>query len=242
MKKIIFLLFIFCLPASKCIAQTTSPAATPTTSDNVQGVQEIRNKIKDEVEKKLNDINDTTDSSNQKKGIVGKVTSIKDNKITISQTNNQEKTILIDQDTAIIDIKRNKTTIDKLKEGQAILVLGYDTNNILSAKRIIFTKDTDIQPTFKTVTGLITDISKTSPIIAITSLKSKEVQYQLKVSTDISLKKYSKGQKIAAIIKITPNDKTTNTFSTTQIISLETQTQTPTPSPSKPKPSSLQSP
>jgi len=238
MKKIIFLLFIFCLPITKCLAQTITPTTTPTSSDNVQGVQEIRNQVQKVVEKKLNEITDSTDSQNQKKGIVGQITSIKDNKITLSQTNTQEKTILTDENTAFIDTKRNKTTIDKLKEGQAILVLGYDINSILSAKRIIFVKDTDTQPTTKIVTGLITDISKTSSIIAVTSLKNKDLQYQLKVSDTTILKKYSKGQKIAAIIKIIPNVKTTNTFSTTKIISLENPQPTPTPSSSKPKPSS----
>lgn len=216
---------------------TVDPTPTPTgnTLINNENIQKIRQVVQQEVKEKLAAI---TGTSTGKKAFIGIIDKIESNNITISHLDQQYQ-LIVDQDTVFIDTKRNKTTLDKVTPGQAILAMGYfNESQVLETKRIIVVDAESLQNKKHTVVGKIVDISSSSPIFVLIPSSNKDMQYQIKTDkkTQIVLKNKTKlkltdlenGQKV--IVIFSPTTANSKTYYAHKIIRLSTATQnTPTP-------------
>jgi len=174
---------------------------------------------------------ETTIISNGPKSLVGTITQIDNNQITVSYKN-EPKTVAVTEETVFIDIKRNKTKIDNLKSGQDILAMGYfDQYDNFEAKRIVVTDLKTVENKNEIILGKIVDISQSSPIFVLIPIKNKDNQYQIKTDPkteilDKDIDKLKSGQKIVVIIQ--PDPKIAKTFYVSKIITLDSPTaQTP---------------
>jgi len=228
MKLIAFLLLIFNLTCTPALA------VDATTSSDKQ--KDIINLVQQKVKEKLSLI---TSPSTKPKSFIGTITTIDSTKISIDYQNNS-KTILIDDDTAYVDIKRNKSKFANFKVGQGIIAMGYlNENNQLNGKRIVAVDLKSLENKNEVVIGKVVDISKSSPIIVVIPIKNKNSQYQIKTdtkteildksNTKIASKDIVLGQKIIAIIQ--PDVKIAKTFYASKIINLDFATSSPSATP-----------
>jgi hypothetical protein len=222
----IFSLFLNFL-AKPALAATASPSADQT--------KDIVNLVQQKVKEKLNLINTP---SAQPKSFFGIISQLDQNQILINYQN-KSQTITIDDTTAYVDAKKNKSKLTNFKVGQGILAMGYlNTDTSLTGKRIVATDEKTIDNSNQTVIGQIVDISKSSPIFVLIPSKNKDVQYQIKTDSKTTVtdfknskldsKVLASGKKI--IVIISPDAKIANTFYASKIISLDSTTSaTPTP-------------
>lgn len=216
----------------------TKPAMAVTATPSADQTKDIVDIIQQKVKEKLNLINTP---SNQPKSFFGAIIKIDQNQILISYQN-KNQTINVDENTAYIDLKRNKSKFANLKIGQEILAMGYlNDDQSLNTKRIVVTELKAIDNPNQIVVGQIVDISKSSPIFVLIPSKNKDNQYQIKTDSKteiIDLKNNKLDSKILTsgkkiIVIISPDTKITKTFYASKIISLETASSsisaTPTP-------------
>jgi hypothetical protein len=199
--------------------------ATDATS-SAQDVQTIREAVQQKVKEKLNIINTP---SSKPKSFFGTIQKITDQQIEIFQ-NDEAKTVIATDDTAFINLKRNKITLSDLKPGEEILAMGYiNSQNQLDAKRIVVIELKNSQNTTQVVAGQVVDISQTSPVFVLVPFSNKEKQFQIETTSN-TLKGISTGQKIITVIK--PDEEISNTFKLIDIISSKSSASvsaTPTP-------------
>jgi len=173
--------------------------------------------IKQQVMDRLEAIKNKPEKS-LKKGLIGTITSITDNTI-VMELDNTKYTISTTEDTTFLNTKRNKTTIDKFKVGQDILVLGNidkDNSALCTAVRIIQTDIKSIKRLHQVVVGKIVDISKSSPIIVVIPTNNKNTQFQIKLESEP--KDLKVGQKV--IVSIIPDPKVAKTYTALKLLSL----------------------
>lgn len=206
MKKIIqltiFLFIIFSLNFGLAVLaqQPTSEPQTPSTpsaqTEKNQDIEKIRQAVKDKVKEKIDQI---VNKSNQKTGWVGQITNIADNQISLTSLNQDARIVLIDQeDTSIINSKRQQIDSDQLKKDQIILAMGYtNTEGQLLAKRILITNKPLESLKNTIVLATVTDISQTTSTMTLVT-NSRQV-YQVK--TNKNTKDVLKNQKIIAVLK-----------------------------------------
>ncbi len=210
------------------VASSSADDLIDSTSDLGNDIQKIRDVVKLKVQEKLKDISSDTNNQPQKKSIIGTIIQIDNLKLTIDYQNNT-RSINIDPEVSIIDLKRNKAKIENLKVGQEVMVMGYQEDNVFTAKRIVLT---DIKASIlkdQIVIGNVVDISQTSSIIVIIPTRDKNTQYQIKTDSKtiivdrnnnkIDSKKVLKGQKIITIIK--PENEKSKTYIASKIIILD---------------------
>ncbi|MFZ2153084.1 MAG: hypothetical protein WAV41_03430 [Microgenomates group bacterium] len=210
-----------------------SPSPTNTISEDIQ---KIRQAVQQKVKEKLQQI---TSPTSIKKAIVGKIVTISDSEITI-EYKGQVKIIKLDPTLTIIDINRNKTSINKLKVGQDILALGIENSedNSFVGKRLVVTNLTSSLIN-KTVTiGKIVDISKTSSILTLIPNHNKNTLFQIRLDSKsefmsannhkINQNEIKSGHKIIVVLR--PDPKTINTYIALRITDLDYQ---PSPTPTK---------
>jgi len=233
-----FLFFLFSIFFQPVLAQETT--ATPTVSQNL--TEEVREMVTQKVKEiQQNNSGNTSISTDIPKSLVGTITQLGDNQITINYKN-ENKNINITDDTIFINEKKVKIKFSGLKSGQVILAMGYyDQSGNFSAKRIITTTTDDIENKNEIVFGTVADISQTSNILVLIPVKNKNTQYQIKTDsktkiTDknqniLTFSKLKSGQKVVIVIQ--PDAKISNTFDASQIITFESSSTSPTPTPKK---------
>ncbi|MFA6369031.1 MAG: DUF5666 domain-containing protein, partial [Candidatus Shapirobacteria bacterium] len=166
------------------------------------------------------------------KSFVGTITQIDPTQVTINYRN-ESRVITLTDETVFIDLKRNKTKIDNIKEGQDILAMGYfNQYGNFEAKRVVVTDLKTIENKNEIILGKIVDISQSSPIFVLIPTKDKDIQYQIKTDSKteildkdnnkLSLDKLKSGQKIIVIIQ--PDAKIAKTFYVSKIITMDSPT------------------
>jgi len=205
MKKIflsilIFLFLVFVHQSSSGLAQEATDSADQITAtgpaeQNSQDIDSIRQAVKEKVKEKIDQIISKPD---QKLGWVGQISQIESGKISIDCLYKQTRQILVDEDTTIINSKRQTVESDQLKIDQIVLAMGYiDVEGNLLAKRILITNKPLENLKNTIVLATVTDISQTTTVM---TLVTKERQV-FQVRTDKTTKNLIKNQKIIAILK-----------------------------------------
>jgi len=226
---------------NQILAKESTVSASTSDKDLTEEVREMVAKKVKEIQE--NDTNNSSVSTNTPKAIAGTILKIENSQITVGNKNNS-KIITTTEDTVFVDAKKNKIKIDNLKSGQMILSMGYyNQYDGFDAKRIVVTTPEAIENKNEIVFGKIADISQTSNVLVLIPIKNKNVQYQIKTDSKtkiidkddntLTISKLKSGQKIIAIIQ--PDTKTTNSFTVSQIITLESapNSTSPTPTPKK---------
>lgn len=182
--------------------------------------------------------------SNNPKSFFGSITQISDEEILLN-SQNQSKTLKLNQKITYVDTKRQKSKLSNFKVGQTILAMGYiNEDESLDCRRIIATESKTVENNNQIIIGKIVDVSQSqsSPIFVLIPFQNKNGQYQIRTDSkteiiDTTQKKFNStdiivnGKKIIAIIK--PDAKLAQTFYVSKIISLDIDTPSPTPT-SKP--------
>lgn len=240
MQLLLSLILSLFIPNQIFAKESTVSASTSDKNLTEEVRQMVAKKVKEIQE---NDTSNSSVSTNTPKAIAGTILKIENNQITVGNKNNS-KIITTTEDTVFIDAKKNRIKIDNLKSGQVILSMGYyDQYNSFEAKRIVITTSDAIENKNEIVFGKIADISQTSNVLVLIPIKNKNIQYQIKTDSKtkiidkddntLTISKLKSGQKIIAIIQ--PDTKTTNSFTVSQIITLESASNStsPTPTPKK---------
>jgi len=205
MKKIFFFFFFFLFlvfvhQSSSGLAQEATDSADQITAtgpaeQNSQDIDSIRQAVKEKVKEKIDQIISKPD---QKLGWVGQISQIESGKISIDCLYKQTRQILVDEDTTIINSKRQTVESDQLKIDQIVLAMGYiDVEGNLLAKRILITNKPLENLKNTIVLATVTDISQTTTVMTLVT-KDRQV---FQVRTDKTTKNLIKNQKIIAILK-----------------------------------------
>jgi hypothetical protein len=240
-----YLLFFLLLKPSPI--QAITPTATPTiveevvspTPDTSSDIQKIRDAVSQKVKEKLLQII-TPDSV--KKAMIGKIIELTANTLSV-EYNSQLRPIQLDPAVSIIDANRNKSSLEKLKIGQDILLMGIENSseNTFLAKRIVVTDTSKLQIK-KTVTfGKIVDISKSSSIMTLIPNHNKNTLFQIKLdvkteyftndSQKLKATDIKSGHRVIAILR--PDEKISKTYNALRLIDLDYAPTTPSPTPTK---------
>ncbi|MBU1088952.1 hypothetical protein KKC08_05670 [Patescibacteria group bacterium] len=201
---LILSIFLVTKPVSCVIfAQDVSGTNESTTSEEIE---KIRKSVQEKVQEKLKDI---VEVKTTQKAWIGTISKIEDNDITI-KNDDQEKTLTCTDDTVFIDLNRNQISIDKLKGDQIVLGMGYSQNdqpNVLDTKRLIISQNSLDEMRSHIILGKITDVSQSSPVFTITSIKDKNSQFQIKYdSKKVKQEELKTDQKIIVILKSDPKN------------------------------------
>jgi len=198
--------------------------ATPSATDN-QEIQEIRQVVQEKVKEKLDLIKSP---SNKAKSIFGSIEKIEDKNINIKWQDDTNQLIL-NEETTIISLKRQKMKITDLKAGQEILAMGYfNQDNNLETKRIVLIEIEEIENKNQVVNGQVVDVPQSSPVFTLIPNNNKNTQYQIKTTTK-EIAKIKTGQKIIAVIEANPENN--NNFDLIKIIKTIDSTTSATPTP-----------
>ena len=168
--------------------ETQATEAAKTVEEKIQG---IREEVKKAVEEKLQEVID----QEIKKGWVGIIKSKDKTTLVIEDKQGNQKEILYDNETTVIDENRKKLTIEELVVGKNVLAMGYlQSSKTLESKRIIFIKETEKSEAYSII-GVISDKSRETKLIAITPTKDKErvVEINIETKTGITLENNKPG-------------------------------------------------
>lgn len=222
------------------ITPATSPSAiTPRpTTDNLEEIQKIRQAVQEKVKEKIKEITQTIPT---KRGVIGELINLKDN-LLVLEYENQTQEISFDDNTVIIDAKRNKTKSSNIKVGQGILALGLtnqENNNLLEAKRLVFIDLSLVNNPQQIIAGQIIDVSKTLPVFTLIPNTDKDKQLQIKTDPKTKVvdrkenaldsKNLKSGDKVIILYK--PDPKNPKTILAIKIITILSPAPTPTPKP-----------
>lgn len=226
------------------LALLITPTATPSiappqpTTDNLEEIQKIRQAVQEKVKEKIKEITQTIPA---KRGVIGELINFKDN-LLVLEYENQTQEISFDDATVIIDAKRNKTKASSIKVGQGILALGLtnqENNNLLEAKRLVFTDLSLVKNPQQIIAGQIIDVSKTLPVFTLVPNTNKDQQLQIKTDSKtktvdrkenpLDTKLLKSGDKVAILYK--PDPKNPKIILAVRIITILSPAPTPTPKP-----------
>lgn len=204
---------------NEVLSDETDQTTTGTTEEESdQDIDKIRQAVKDKVKEKIDQIINKPD---QKLGWVGQISQIEAGQISINCLNQQTRTVIMDEETVIINAKRQPIDTDQLKIDQIVLAMGYiDAGGNLLSKRILITNQPLENLKNTIVLTTVTDVSQTTSIMTLVT-KDRQV---FQVKTDGTTKDIVKNQKIIAILKQEGNDS--NNW---QIVDFKVITPLPTP-------------
>lgn len=225
---LISLCLLFSLNYQPSYAQTTSPIASPSAltpqtdvSDQINGeIDIIRQVVKDKVKQKIDSIIGT---DNRKYAWFGQITSIEGLQLNITDVNNQTLLITIDPSATVINSSKRTVTTKDLKVDQTILAMGYVEDSLPLAKRILIVNTPLSSLRTTVVSGTISDISQTNPIISLVTNNRQVFQ----IKSDKNTKSLVKNQKIIAVLR--PDNKDNQTWTLVYTHDLSSPTPTPTP-------------
>jgi hypothetical protein len=223
MKKYILVLII-----TLFLIKNNALAQSPTAPINDNGeIQKIREKVEQKVNEKLQEMENKT--INKKISIIGAITKIEDNIITIERKN-MSRSIKIDDETIIVNNRKTSIKTEDLVVGQNIIAMGYKNNDqVLLAKRIVFVDKKDTQINKIITAGNVVDISQTSPVFVLIPSKNKETQYQITIDNKITKIVNKEKQKITSkeikagsklIVSISPTTENNKNYLANYIIVL----------------------
>ena len=197
------------------ISPTASPSISPTpTRDSGSEIQKFREIIQEKVKAKLQEISQPS-NSDPKRGYVGTITKIQDDKINLD-TKEKNHSVSFSVDTVFLNNKSTKIKSTDLKVGQEILAIGLlDDLSNFTAKRIIVTTPKSAQNLKNTIFGQVVDVSTMYSLVAMIPQSNKNTQYQVKTDTKniqivskdgakLTLKDITKGKKIIIISTSSP--------------------------------------
>lgn len=225
---ILLIVFLFMFPQSAL-------SQSPTSVVNTDEIQKIREVVQQKVKEKLMEITATTPT---KRGVIGKLIAIDSKQLTI-EYRGQTQAIELNEDTVFIDEKRNRSTFDKIKIGQDLLVMGTNQPESSSflAKRAVFVKLDEIEPIRVVSLGKVSDISKTTSILSLVPVSNKNTQYQIRTDSKTIFTNPADQKTEASSIKVghtiiavlTPDAKQSKTYYASRIIHLSPTASSPTP-------------
>lgn len=204
-------------------------AQTPTENEkiNEEEVKKIRETVQQKVNEKLQNIENKT--INQKISILGTITKIEDDIISIERKNTT-RSVKIVQDTTIVNLKKTTAKINDLVVGQDIIALGYrNKEEVLEAKRIVFVNKKDAKIDQVVSLGKVVDMSQTSPVFVFIPNKNKDIQYQVNIDSKTTFITNREKQKLTSkeikagtqmIVSLTPNPENNKSFTARYIIIL----------------------
>ena len=150
------------------------PVTATEASSSATDIQSIREVVQQKVKEKLNII---ATPSNKPKCSFGIVKATTETQIEINQ-NNDNKTIIITNETVFVNLKKTKISLKDIKAGDEILAIGYiNSQNQLEAKRIVVIELKKIKNNIQIINGQIVDVSQNSPVFIVVPLNNKNNQY-----------------------------------------------------------------
>jgi len=178
MKILIFILSLFIF-SSPLLAQDSSPSATPS-STSIEEIQKIRQAVQEKVQEKLSGL---VSVFSDKKAFIGQITQKDEVNIELSYQGSIKK-LTIDPETVVIGKNKSKSNIDELEVGQEILAMGsLSQSQTLETKRIVVVDLNTLQPEYQLISGLVVDVSQTTPTLSLSSFADKDSQYQINYTT-----------------------------------------------------------
>ena len=219
------------------ITPTASPSAIPP-SPTVTNSEEFKVNVLEKVKERIMEINQTVPA---KRGVIGELINLKNNLLVLEYENITQE-ISFDDNTVIIDAKRNKAQASSIKVGQGILALGLtnqENKNLLDAKRLVFTDLSLVKNPQQIIAGQITDVSKTLPVFTLIPNTDKDQQLQIKTDSKTKIvdrkenpldtKNLKSGDRV--VILYIPDPKNPKIILAVRIITILSPAPTPTPKP-----------
>ncbi len=200
MKKIfpiIALFLFFSLPSVNAaernpFVEATQAARVTLMPGAVEGVKKVRAELKEKVAAKLAEIMTTQ----QKRGWEGVVKKIDKSSLVLVCRQKEEREILLDPEAAVLDSHHRRFSLNRLKAGQRLLVMGYlKGEKTLLAKRIIVLANPKPRQIFSSF-GVIADRSRTEKVFSLIPVQHRnEVQeFIVNAKTMIWLMRADKAQ------------------------------------------------
>lgn len=187
-KKYFLLAVVICtaLLAPKITRAETKETVTPSPSPDVQG---IRDKAKEIVQEKIAALR-----QGKEMGFAGKVSSIKANGFSLI-TKGESINILVNEESQIVNQKRQEIAVDKLKEETEVIVMGFlNAENVLEAKRVVETAPTTKKAVREIAFGRVDDISMDGEKILTVKNEKKQTGYTVEVSETTTISKKTDGK------------------------------------------------
>lgn len=166
-------------------------AISPTPEATSAAVNDIRTKVKEIVQEKLDQA-----QKGQKMAFVGTISEINGLNLTL-QTNEGDKQLNVATDAAIIGKGGKKITTKDLKSGLFTIVMGYlQENDVLGVRRLVVSEKSKVVAN-EIAFGKVTDISKEENVITIKN-ENKNIIYTVEMTdkTVITKKVDGKVQKV----------------------------------------------
>jgi len=179
------------LAISSLLLAKNITAVSPTPEATSAAVNDIRAKVKEIVQEKLDQA-----QKGQKMAFTGEVTAISDLNLTL-QTNQGDKQLRVATDAALIGKGGKKIQIKDLKSGLFAIAMGYlEENDILGVRRLVLGEKPKTSAK-EVAFGKVTDISKEENVLTVKNEK-KGIIYTVEVNdkTVINKKVDGKIQKI----------------------------------------------
>ncbi|MBM3205532.1 hypothetical protein FJZ41_01625 [Candidatus Shapirobacteria bacterium] len=176
-------------------------ALSPTPTETDSAGQEIRDKVKEIVQEKIQQT-----QKGEKRAFFGEINAIADEILTLN-TSQGEKKIRIATDSALIGTGNKKIKLQDLKTGLFTIAMGFmEDNNVLGVRRLVVGEKSKT-PEREVAFGMVTDISSQENILTIKNEK-KNLIYTVEVNskTVITKKVDGKVQKVKLEV-ITKGDK-----------------------------------
>ena len=201
MKKTVFLVFILILGISLLVVPNkilSVEEATPSVISREEVKEKIKQRLEDAAEEKIDEVRNTLLSS-KAFAYVGLLKSVDDDLLVI-ETRQGERKAKVASDSAIIFIQPGKSKknieLEKAEIDHFTIAMGFMNNNeIINARRVVFTPVPTSVATRKVVHGKVTEID-----VSRLRIKSngEELRFSVTSSTDLKIKGLDK-PKIADI-------------------------------------------
>ncbi len=167
---------------------TPSPSeesSTESASPTEEGVQEIRDAVKEKVIEKIQEIKDKI----EKKGYVGILKEMTDSTLTL-ETLTGEKMVTVDEGATVVGANKKIVKVNELEIDQKLICMGsLDENKILVAKRIVVVVPPKTASPVRTAfIGRLAEINSKTKTLTLNHLKKLSEKYLVIVdrNTDFS--------------------------------------------------------
>ena len=183
-------LFAICLFAICLFAYSErvyAQSSTPTPEATSAAVNDIRAKVKEIVQEKLDQA-----QKGQKMAFVGTISEINGLNLTL-QTNEGDKQLNVATDAAIIGKGGKRIKAEDLKNGLFAIAMGYlEENDVLGVRRLVMSEKPKASAK-KVAFGKVTDISKEEKVLTVKNEK-KGIIYTIEVNDKTTLTKKVDGK------------------------------------------------
>lgn len=220
MKKVAFLVFILifgvCLLVTPHRVLSITEEATPSAISQEEVKEKIKQRLESAVEEKIDKVRDTLLSS-KAFAYVGLLKSVDDDDLLTIETSQGEKKAKVASDSAIIFVQPGKSKKNiELKEAEIdhfTIAMGFmDRDEIIDAKRVVFSPTPTSVTKRKVVHGKVTEIDVNKLRV---KTNGEEIRFSIDSSTDLKIKGLNKPKvadiqiedKAIAILQLDKEDK-----------------------------------